>query len=529
MNWRPGRPYCRHACRSIWSGIRVCGVQLSVQFVGVGVRVVACAGLLAACGTTIHNEPLNRPFAAGAAELIEPGRDVPSYDDDLLVGLSFSGGGTRAAAFSYGVLSEIDRTEVRVGSQRVSLLDRVDFVSGVSGGSVTAAYYGLKKRAALADFRERFLLRDAEEAISTRISPVNVERAFKGGVNDSQGFPRWLDENLFGGATFAEFRATRRPRIWINASDIYNRTPFVFGRTEFSVMCSDLDSYPISQAVAASAAVPVVFAPIVLQTFPENCNAGLPDWIDRARKNPASPPMLKGFADAVTRYRDGSMHYIKLLDGGLVDNYGLSGFTIARLSADTAYGPLTPAQAVKIRRVMFLVVDAGRGPSGNWTETVDGPAGPELVVAAADTAIDASVRASFTAFQSTMSEWQAALSRWRCGLSSAEQQRLGVRPGWNCRDVRFFIGRVGFDQLGAERAAELNAVPTRFKLPAETVDALIDAGKDALRANMTYRTFLASFSGRSGGVATLSPKPGLLTERGPASDAGPDSNAAGRP
>jgi NTE family protein len=86
-----------------------------------------------------------------------------------------------------------------------------------------------------------------------------------GGINDSTQFPRWLDDNLFHGATLGEFRETRRPRIWINASDIYNRTPFVFGATAFRAICSYLDSYPVANAVAASAAGPVIFAPVVIK------------------------------------------------------------------------------------------------------------------------------------------------------------------------------------------------------------------------------------------------------------------------
>jgi NTE family protein len=380
----------------------------------------------------------------------------------------------------------------RLRGTGTSLLDRVDFVSGVSGGSVTAAYYGLKRRAALADFREKFLLRDGEEALRTRPTLANLSRALAGGINDATGLTRWLDENLFHGATFAEFRADRRPRIWINASDIYNRTTFVFGPTAFSAMCSDLSTYPIADAVAASAAVPVVFAPVVIQTYAGGCKRPLPEWIERARRDPTAAPMLKSFATAISRYHDGSMPFIKLLDGGLVDNYGLSGFTIARLSATTPYGPLTPRQGVRLRRVLMLVVDAGRGPSGNWTQQVEGPSGPELVVAAADTAIDASVRASYTAFDQTMTEWQAALVRWRCGLSATERQRLGTPANWNCRDVKFFVTRVGFDVLGSERATALDAVKTSFRLPPETVDTLIAAGRDALRANTTYATFLKS-------------------------------------
>lgn len=453
-------------------------------------RVVVCVAALGGCAS-IHNDPVNQPLAANAPVLPDAGSETATYDDDLLLALSFSGGGTRAAAFSYGVLAEMDQARVRQRNG-ASLLDRVDFISGVSGGSITAAYFGLKKRAMLADFRERFLLRDAEAGLRTEVSATNLSRAFAGGVNDATGFPRWLDENLFNGATFATFREDRRPRIWINAADIYNRTSFVFGQTAFSAMCSDLNSYRLADAVAASAAVPVVFAPVVIQTYAGACNRPLPDWIQRARSDPSAAPMLKSFANAIGRYHDGSMPYIKLLDGGLVDNYGLSGFTIARLSSTTPYGPLTPRQAVKMRRVMMMVVDAGRGPSGDWTRTIEGPSGPELVVAAADTAIDASVRASYTAFNSTMSAWQNALVRWRCGLSQSARQKLGAPANWNCHDLKFFLTRVGFDELGAERQAALNAVKTSFRLPPETVDAVIDAGREALRANPTYRAFLSS-------------------------------------
>jgi NTE family protein len=453
---------------------------------------------LAGCASfEVHNQPVNQPLAGNAADKLAASRDNASGSDDLMVGLAFSGGGTRAAAFSFGVLSEIERTRVSSRAGSGSLLDRVNFVSGVSGGSVLTAYYGLKKRAALDDFRERFLLRNAEESLNTSISPLSIVRAVSGGVNDSSQFARWLNDNLFEGATFNDIRRTRGPGVWINASDIYNRTTFVFGTAAFAALCSDLGSYPIADAVAASAAVPVVFAPVVIKSYPQQCVDKSPEWIRRAQRNPNTTPMLKAFADAPTRYHNGSMSYVKLLDGGLVDNFGLSGFTIGRLSSDTPYGPLTRREAVMLRRAIIIIVDAGRGPSGDWSQTVEGPGGTELMLAAADTAIDASVRASFTAFKSVMEEWQGALVRWRCALSAPELAKLGVPPDWNCRDLRFYVNRVGFDQLGPERAAALNAVPSRFTLPAEQVDALIMAGGDALRENALFRDFLASVGGES--------------------------------
>ncbi|HEY4918669.1 MAG TPA: patatin-like phospholipase family protein [Xanthobacteraceae bacterium] len=464
------------------------GIAVIIRCLGVAL----CAALLAGCATTIHNAPINRPLASSVGESVDRGQRASAGGDDVLIGLAFSGGGMRAAAFSYGVLSEFDETRIRSPKTAESLVDRIDFLSGVSGGAVTAAYFGLKGRAALADFRERFLLRNAEESLATGFTPTNVFRAYEGGVNDAEQFPRWLDDNLFHGATFREFDSQHRPRVWINASDIYNRTAFVFNDSTFSAICSDLASYPIASAVAASAAMPVVFAPVVLRSFPDRCAAQVPDWIEKAQNNPLAAPILKEAAAAIIRYRDGSVPYIKLLDGGLVDNYGLSGFTIARLSADTPYGPLTAQQAVNIRRVLFLVVDGGRGLSGDWARTAEGPSGPEIVWAAADTAIDSSVRSSFTAFDRTMSEWRDTLIRWRCGLSAPARARYGKTDRWDCKDLKFFVGRINFDELGRQRAAALNAVPTRFKLTPDEVDAVVAAGRDALRANPTFRAFLAS-------------------------------------
>jgi NTE family protein len=445
---------------------------------------VVAAGL-AGCAT-VYNLPGNVPLGAAVADN-NGARDIPDYQDDSLLALSFSGGGTRAAAFSFGVLQELDRA--RSGSADAkTLLDRVDFVSGVSGGSVTAAYFGLKRRAALDDFRERFLLRNAEEGLKTQISLGNIGRALGGGINDSQ-FTDWLDRNLFNGARFDALSDDHRPRVWINASDIYNRTPFVFGKTTFDALCSDIRSYRVAEAVAASAAVPLAFAPIVLETYPGGCKAPLPPWLDRVRNDPNAQPLLRSFAEAQARYRDGSMRYVKLLDGGLVDNYGLSGISIGLLAAQRPYEPLNERQAARLKRILFLVVDAGRGISGDFARTLEGPTGIELVSAAADTAIDASVRSSYAAFSALTNDWNGKLKRWRCGLSAADRTRLGVGTNWKCGDVSFYVERLSFDQLGPERAGILNAIPTRFSLPAEQVDQLIAGGGDALRLSKAYQSF----------------------------------------
>jgi NTE family protein len=456
-------------------------------------RVFASAALLTACASAIQNDPVNQRLAANPREVeAELATGVETNYDDMVVALSFSGGGMRAAAFSYGVLEGFDQTRVPTRTGAASLLDRLDFLSGVSGGSILAAYYGLRGRAAIADFRQRFLLANAEESLQTDLSLGNIARGLNGGVNDTTKFPVWLDAHLYGQATFRDLLRRQRPRVWINAADIYDRTAFIFAPVTFSALCSDLGSYPVSLAVAASAAVPVVFAPIVVQNFHGTCSTPLPGWVARVHSDPNAPPLIKSYADALERYRSGAINYIKLLDGGLVDNYGLAGFTVARLAANTPFGPLAPQQAVKLRRLLFLVVDSGRAPSGQWAQTVPGPKGVDLIMATSDTATESGAIGSYSAFDATMSDWRKTLVGWRCGLSEADRHRFGAAAGWNCRDLEFYIGKISFDALGPDRAAALNRVETRFQLPPDQIDMLVTAGRDALNSNPKFRAFVTS-------------------------------------
>jgi NTE family protein len=456
-------------------------------------RAIASAALVAACSAAIHNDPINQRLNESAREFdTELATGVATSYDDMVVALSFSGGGMRAAAFSYGVLEGFEQTHVPTRTGNVSLLDRLDFLSGVSGGSILAAYYGLRGRAAIGDFKQRFLLVNAEESLQTELSIGNIARGLDGGVNDATQFPVWLDAHLYNNATFKDLLRRPRPRVWINAADIYNRTAFIFTPVTFSALCSDLASYPVSMAVAASAAVPVVFAPIVIQNYPGGCPNALPSWVERFHKDPNASPLIKSYADTLDGYRTGAINYVKLLDGGLVDNFGLAGFTIARLASSTPYGPLAPEEAVKLRRFLFLVVDSGRAPSGQWAQTVPGPSGVDLIMATSDTATESGAVGSYSAFDATMTDWKKSLVNWRCGLSDADRHRFGAPAGWNCRDVEFFVSRISFEQLGPDRAAALNKVETRFKLPPDQIDMLITAGRDALDANPKFREFMGS-------------------------------------
>ena len=67
---------------------------------------------------------------------------VPAPDADLLVGVALSGGGSRAALFGEAGLEALGRLQAPGGG---SVLERVMYLSSVSGGGLPAAYYAKLK------------------------------------------------------------------------------------------------------------------------------------------------------------------------------------------------------------------------------------------------------------------------------------------------------------------------------------------------------------------------------------------------
>ncbi len=98
----------------------------------------------------------------------------PTNNPDALLLLAFSGGGTRAAALSYGILEELRRTPIVVKGHQHSLLDEVDLIAGVSGGSFTALAYALYGERLFHEYQQRFLKRNVQgELIQRVLNPTN--------------------------------------------------------------------------------------------------------------------------------------------------------------------------------------------------------------------------------------------------------------------------------------------------------------------------------------------------------------------
>jgi hypothetical protein len=206
--------------------------------------------LLGGCATRPINPPITQtdPSAGYRFET----RQARDRNKENLVILAFSGGGTRAATFSYGVLEFLRRTEV-VGPQgnKVRLLDAVDVITGVSGGSFTALAYGLYGDKLFDDYEERFLKRDVQgEIVARTLSPANWGKLGTTGWGRSELAAELYDEILFNGATFGDLDRGQGPLILASATDISTGSRFVFSQRIFDVVCSDLNAVPLSRCPA---------------------------------------------------------------------------------------------------------------------------------------------------------------------------------------------------------------------------------------------------------------------------------------
>ena len=456
---------------------------------GLGLAALALAGALVWAVVTATNSPINVAIIGRNAPLV-------AADDgggDLWVGLAFSGGGTRASAFGWGMLTEL-RAMTETAEDADGILSDVRLVTGVSGGAVTAAWFGLRGPEGLDTFRDAYLAKNAEAYMSVSAwNPMTLARVLAGGGNGRGTFARFLDDALFHGATFADL-ADRRITTWINATDIANNVTFTFLPETFDALCSDLSRLPVSEAVAASAAFPIVFAPVVLKARQGTCDYAEPAWLTTARFNPEASSAMKAYGRALASYADpAKVKFLKLLDGGITDNFGTTGFAVERARADVPYAPLTAQQAVHMSRLLFLVADAGVERQYGWTQRQSGPAGTQLGILIARAAMASATRSGYDALRLELGAWQRDLVDWRCRLPADQVVSLrGSLDGWDCRNVKLFAGQISFEDVDAALKDRLDRVPTRLRLSPEDVDLVVQAARQATRGSPELNGFLRS-------------------------------------
>lgn len=231
-----------------------------------------------------------------------PVREIPDEakrDPEPGIALCLSGGGYRAMLFHLGALRRLNET---------GYLSRLDRVSSVSGGSLTAGVLGLNW--SRLEFGEDGVARSFEEAVTMPVrrlagTSIDVRSIVLGLLLPGSITSRYagaLRRNAFGNATLADLPET--PRFVINATNLQSAVLWRSSKAylrDYRVGEVPGPRLDLATAVAASGAFPPFLSPVVLELRESDFTPGSGHDLQH-------PPYTTK---------------VHLSDGGVYDNLGL--------------------------------------------------------------------------------------------------------------------------------------------------------------------------------------------------------------
>ncbi len=449
--------------------------------------------LLAGCATRPINPPLKEVDPNGGYAFQT--RQKHFKNPETLVVLAFSGGGTRAAAFSYGVLEFLRRTEVTVPKGKGRLLDAVDVITGVSGGSFTALAFGLYGDKLFADYEQRFLKRDVEgELLARALSPANWGNLASTGWGRSELAAELYDEILFNGATYGDLDRGDGPFIMVSTTDISNGGRVVLNQNIFNLLCADLNAVRLSRAAAASSAVPVVLSPVTINNYGGTCNYSVPAWVQMFTRS-ANPP--RPAARAIRELKDAEPYadsrqnpYIHLVDGGVADNVGMRGVLDALEFLEALHDAGQPTPLDHVKRIVVFVVNSLSSPPTKWNESESPPGTVDILLKATGVPIDHYSYEAVELLKDIAARWDKdRRTRELAGCSAGKDSP--VCAAIRVPQAEIYAIDVSFAALPDAKEREyLNRQPTSFVLPAEAVDRLRAAAGAIILASPEFQRLL---------------------------------------
>jgi NTE family protein len=398
--------------------------------------------------------------------------------------MSISGGGVRATGLGYAVLDELGKVPDRSGR---SFTDEIRIISSASGGSVAAAWFGLKGTAGLPQLRDEFITRDNMAALESQLlNPITLARLAGPSYSRVDALREYLDSTLFRHATYADLYARPgAPLVILNATDMAAGEVFSFLPSRFDDLCSDLSRFPLAGGVAASAAFPIALTPVTLKNWSVQADCPVNPYPPSIRsaltasdrytnlakyKSALQTQQLRGCAYpcADPRRRSPAVLYQHLMDGGLVDNLGTSAILQALFSAD----PSSELRQLNNGRIVNLVAIEVIARSSTPSPLSSRPSTPGIVSMAGaviDNPIDSATRGNSTLFQ------DAAANLRRDG------QLRKLAPAAFDPPTGVYSIQVDPDQFDATdpdqlaRRAAFEQVPTSWTMSAEAFRTVRDA------------------------------------------------------
>jgi len=412
--------------------------------------------------------------------------------------MAFSGGGKRSAAFAHGVLRGLRQIPVIEDGRTRSLLDELDSITAVSGGSFPAMHYGLYRDKSFETFAGDFLKVDVDAYVyGTYLLPWNWEWLVNPFYGTNDRMAEVYDRLMFHGATYADLLRQGLPVVSVDATDIANGIPFSFTQPYFDLICSDLSSFPVARAVAASNGFPVLFSPITLTSHTPDCRGMRPptaapqEWAE-------TPDQLSRrglLARTANRYLDPERtKYVHLLDGGISDNLALRGVTNGAIALDENNEAFRRV-ALKARRILVLSVDgqSAADPAISKQRVVTGLS--QIFGAVSGTQIDAYNFETLILTASELRQLISSLRKVRCAQAQ-------VIDGHDCADVRGALVHISLASIpDPQERQRLQAIPTGLTIPDADVDALVSSGEQLVQQNSAIRELISDLDGPAVAVA----------------------------
>ena len=467
------------------------------------------AVLVAVGGCT--NAPINPPIEHADPTVgyrIQNRENFARHKEDIIV-LAFSGGGMRAAAFSYGVLEVLRDIEV-IGpkGERQRMLDLVDVITGVSGGSFTALAYGLHGDRLFAEYEQRFLKRNVERELIDRVlNPLNWGSLASPDWGRSELAADLYDEILFEGATFTDLQRRPGPLIVASATDLTSGTPFYYTQTMFDIICSDLSAVRLSRAAAASSSVPVVLSPVTIYNYGGTCARKVPWFLTTFQQ---SEPLPRPAARAIQElkelqyYEDSKQRpFFHLVDGSVADNLGMREILaiLDELEALRLAGIDAPLDYA--RRLAVFVVNATSAPPLDWDQKKSAPGTADILLRANRVPITHYSNDTVETLRDTAARWKL-LRAVRDSGAIVDDGNPALREVTRVPNLEVYVINVSFEELDDEKERTfLNEQPTSFYLTADAVDRLRAAARRIVLASPEFRQFLKDSGARIVNVPAL--------------------------
>lgn len=461
---------------------------------------------IAGCAYRPVNPPLDRAADDKYGYRLDT-RTKHFTNQENLVVLAFSGGGTRAAAFSFGVLETLRDIDVRgPKGNTIRLLDEVNVITGVSGGSFTALAYGLYGDELFEIFPRQFLKYNVQgELLARTLNPLYWGELTSATWGRSEMAAQLYDEILFKGATYADLDRRSGPLVVATATDISSGARLGFVQNMFDVLCSDLSKVPLSRVAAASSAVPLVLSPVTINNYGGTCNYRVPDWLREFRRDeidvrPAQRVVRR--MHELERYADSAkVPFVHLVDGGLADNLGMRGVLEVLEASEALRLQGLPSPIDNVKRIIVFIVNSLSVQPTDWDLRERAPNDIEILLRATGVPIDHFSYEAVELLKDITTRWEN-MGRIRNSAAMAANRDPAIGRLMDGPQARIYAIDVSFTALNDATELEyLNRLPTSFVLPDEAVDRLRAAARKAIHESPEFRRLL-----RDAG-ATIVPAP----------------------